>query len=173
MKKFTIFIVLLLTATFTWAQTADTQKVSMDAVAAYKKAEQDYANASMDLHRLNIRNQKRAIIQKAVTLTADQAKAFWPIYDKYEAALVKVNDIRYNMIKDYAANYETMTDEKAGELIAKATDFQDQRFALRKTYLNEAKTVLPAKLVARLYQLENQMDLLIDLDIASQVPLVK
>jgi len=173
MKKFTIFIALVLVAGFAWAQTAETQKASMDPVAAYKKAEKDYMNASIDLQRLNIRNQKRAIIQKAIPLTADQAKAFWPIYDKYEAALIKVNDIRFNMIKDYAAHYETMTDEKADELITKATDFQDQRFALRKTYLNEAKTVLPAKLVARLYQLENQMDLLVDLDIAAQVPLVK
>jgi hypothetical protein len=66
-----------------------------------------------------------------------------------------------------------MTDEKAAELIVRAVDFQDKRFALRKNYMGELKNVLPPRMVARLLQLENQTDLLIDLQIAAQVPLVK
>jgi hypothetical protein len=55
----------------------------------------------------------------------------------------------------------------------RAMDFQDKRSVLRKNYMTELKNVLPPRMVARLLQLENQTDLLIDLQIASEVPLVK
>ncbi|PWT92424.1 MAG: hypothetical protein C5B54_03545 [Acidobacteria bacterium] len=172
MKRFTILIVLFLGACFAFAQN-QTQSTKPDAVETYKKAQKDYMDASMDLDRLNIRQQKRDIIKKMIPFTDEQSKAFWPIYDKFEANYIKVNDIRYNLIKDYAANYDTMTDDKAAEFITKYIEFQDKRIALKRGYLSEIKSILPPKMVARLFQLENQMDLSVDLNIASQLPLVK
>jgi hypothetical protein len=144
-----------------------------DAMKAYQSATKAYEEASLDLQRAKLRENKRALIQKAVPLTEEQNKAYWPIYDKYEKELTKLNDQRLALIEDYAKNYETMTDEKAAELIVRAMDFQDKRTQLRRTYLGELKNVLTPKTVARLMQLENQTDLLIDLQIASEVPLVK
>ena len=149
------------------------QTATEDPVKAYQDAAKAYQDASLELQRVDLRSKKRALIQKAVPLTEEQSKAFWPIYEKYEKGLINVNDMRLAMIKDYAANYESMTDEKAAELIVRAVDFQDKRLALRKSYMDELKNVLPPRLVARLLQLENQTDLLIDLQIASEVPLVK
>jgi len=172
MKKATIFIVLFLVAGLASVQ-GQTQTASTDAVSAYKKAQKEYMDASMELTRSQIRQKKRDFIKQAIPFTDEQAKAFWPIYDKFEASYIKINDIRYSLIKDYAANYDAMTDEKASEFISRYSDFQDKRIALKKDYLTQVKGVLPPKLVARLFQLENQMDLAVDLDIASQLPLVK
>jgi len=170
MKRILILIMMLVAA-FAGRGYADISKE--DAVKAYVGAEKAYQDAALELQRIDLRKQKRALIQEAVPMTEEQDKAFWPLYDKYEKQLIQVNDARLAMIKDYAANYEKMTDEKAAELIMKAMDFQEKRLAARKTYFNDVKTFLPPKMVARLMQLENQTDLLIDLQIASEVPLVK
>ena len=52
-----------------------------------------------------------------LTLTDAEATKFWPVYDQYEADLVKINDAKYAAIKEYATNYDTLTDAKALELI--------------------------------------------------------
>ena len=170
MKRIFVLILLIFIATL---QLGSAQTSTEDAVAAYKDAAKTYQNASLELQRADLRAKKRTLIQKAVPFTEEQSKAFWPIYDNYEKELIKVNDSRLAMIKDYADHYESMTDEKAAELIMRAMDFQDKRFALRKSYMAGLRNVLPPRMVARLLQLENQTDLLIDLEIAAQVPLVK
>jgi len=170
MKKILALIFVLIA---TLLSTVNAQTSTDEAVKAYINAEKAYADATLELQRIDLRKQKKALIQKAVPMSEEQGKAFWPMYEKYEKELIKVNDTRLAMINEYAKNYESMTDEKAAELIMRAMDFQDKRFALRKSYLGDLKNILPPKMVARLLQLENQMDLLIDLQIASEVPLVK
>jgi hypothetical protein len=170
MKKLLILL-LMIAAAFVGRVSAEISKE--DAVKAYQGAEKAYQEAALELQRVDLRKQKRALIEQAVPMTEEQKKSFWPMYDKYEKQLIQLNDSRLALIKDYAANYEKMTDEKAAELIMKAMDFQEKRLAARKNYLGDLKTILPPKMVARLMQLENQTDLLIDLQIASEVPLVK
>lgn len=170
MKKISFLIVLILAI---WVCGISAQAQNDEALQAYKNAEKAYQDAALSLERIDLRAKKRALIQKAVPLTADQSKSFWPIYDKYEKELITVNDKRLAIIKDYAKHYESMTDEKAAELIVRSADFQDHRMALRRRYLTELRDVLSPRIVARLMQLENQTDLLIDLQIASEVPLMK
>lgn len=170
MKK-SLFVILFFFAICHHWSAAESAKE--EASTAFQNAAKAYQDAALELQRIDLRTKKRALIEKAVSLTPEQSKSYWPIYDKYEAELIKVNDKRLALIKDYANHYESMTDEKAAELIIRATDFQDHRMALRRRYLTELRDILPPRIVARLMQLENQTDLLIDLQIASEVPLVK
>ena len=170
MKRILILIMMLMAA-FAVSGYAEVSKE--DAVKAYQGAEKAYQEAALELQRVDLRKQKRILIEQAVPMTEEQKKSFGPVYDKYEKQLIQLNDSRLALIKDYAANYENMTDEKAAELIMKAMDFQEKRLAGRRSYFNDVKAFLPPKMVARLMQLENQTDLLVDLQIAAEVPLVK
>lgn len=170
MKTVTLLITLLLFAGAGWTQT---QTSKQDGVQSYKEATKAYQDATLELKRADIRTQKREIIRALFTLTDAQEKAFWPVYDNYEKELIKLNDDRYGVIKEYAANYATLTDAKAMELTTRALDFAQKRIVLRKTYMDNLIKVVPGIQVARLLQLENQMDLLIDLEIASEVPLAE
>ena len=172
MKNITLLALLFLTIGLCWTE-GQNQTSTQDAIKAYQDAQKTYQNASLELQRINLRTQKREIIKKAVTFTDQQSTAFWPVYDNYEKQLITLNDSRLAIIKDYAANYQTMTDEKAAELTDRAMDFQEKRLALMKSYQEDLKKILPAKTIARLMQLENQMGLLVDLQIASEIPLVK
>jgi hypothetical protein len=102
-------------------------------------------------------------------LKADQAANFWPIYDEYNSELTKLNDLRAANIKTYAQEYSRLTDEKANQLISEAFDHQKQRTKLLARYYDRVKQALGAITTARFVQVEPQLLLIIDTQIASSL----
>ena len=123
--------------------------------------------------RTDVKREKVAIVGDAMGFTADQAAKFWPIYKEYEAESGKVGDTLLVLIKDYAANYEKMTDQKAAQLASKMLQFQQQRLDLRKKYYDRLAKQISPVIAARFLQVDNRISLLIDLELASQIPLVE
>jgi hypothetical protein len=129
--------------------------------------------AYIELLRSDVKAKKVAIITEVMQFTEDEAKAFWPVYREYELDLAKLGDARLALIKDYAENYESLTDEKAKDLVNEVFKFEGKRTKLKKKYFKKLDRVLPSKTVAKFFQLENQILLLIDLQIASNLPMIK
>ena len=130
-------------------------------------------DAYIELLRSDVKTQKVAIVTEVMQFTNEEAKVFWPMYREYDFEQTKLGDARIELIKDYAENYETMTDQKAKELIDGALKLQGKRIKLKKKYFKKFNKVLPSKIVAKFFQLENQINLLIDLQIASELPFIK
>jgi hypothetical protein len=76
------------------------------------------------------------------------------------------------VVKDYAANFNTMTDEKADELVKSTQDIQKKRLDLNKKHQNEVRKVLSGVRAARYYQVHRQIQGLINLQIQSELPLI-
>jgi hypothetical protein len=95
------------------------------------------------------------------------------VYRNYENELSAMGDKRIALIKDYAANYNTMTNVKAEELIQGTFDFQDGRAKIQKKYAKEFGKILPATTVARFFQTERFITGLVDLQIMAELPLVE
>ena len=129
--------------------------------------------AYIELLRSDVKTKKVAIITEVMQFTNEEANAFWPVYREYEVELSKMGDARIALIRDYARNYDTMTDEKAKELIQRALKLEERRTKLKKRYFKKFDKALSSKTVAKFFQLENQINLLIDLQIASELPLIK
>jgi hypothetical protein len=127
----------------------------------------------IELLRSDIRTEKIAIITEVMQLEGEQSEAFWAVYKEYDHAMSKINDIRVAMIKDYAENFDKITDEKALEIAATWFEFQENRMALRKEYFKEFQEVLPAAAAAKFLQLDHQISLLIDLQVAAAIPLIQ
>jgi hypothetical protein len=144
------------------------QSAQSSATPTQKKNMQEY----IELMRSNVRDQKAEIMGSVMQLNAADAAKFWPIYSEYDAELAKVNDLRVANIKDYAANYTQMTDEKADELIQNAVNYRKQRAELLAKYYGQVKGALGAVTAARFAQIEDQLLLIIDLQIASSLPIV-
>jgi hypothetical protein len=142
-----------------------------NAEQAYQAALKAYDNAVLQLERSNVRSQKRAIIRKSISLNTEQSRNFWPIYDKYEAGLIKLNDQRLALIIDYVNHREDLSAEKATELINSAMQLQQQKQELKRAYVTDLGKVLTAKQALRLLLLENQFDVEIEAQIAAQIPL--
>ena len=124
------------------------------------------------LLRHNVRLEKTKLMGAMMELDADDAAKFWPIYRDYDAELTKVDDLRVQNIEDYAKAYNDMTDERADELVHSAMQFQQQRNELLARYYGKMKEALGAVTAARFLQVEHQLLLIIDLQIASRLPVV-
>jgi len=142
-----------------------------------KEPETDAQNKNLqeyiDLLRKDVRQQKSEIMGAVLALSANEASKFWPIYNEYDAQLTKLNDERIENIKEYARNYFELTDDKADELIQKALAYQKQRSELfAKTY-ERVKQAIGGIGAARFAQIEQQLLLIIDLQIASSLPVAQ
>ena len=121
--------------------------------------------------RADVRADKVAIITAAMQFNDQDSKAFWPVYRKYEADLMKVNDQRVALIKSYADKFTTMTDADAKTMIEQSLDFESGRTDIKKKYAKEfQKAGLSSLTVAKFIQLEHRLDLLLDIKLASELP---
>lgn len=135
-------------------------------------AEKKNIQAYIELIRSDVRQEKSQLMGVVMQLDAADAAKFWPLYSEYDAELTKVNDLRSNNIQEYARTYTQMTDAKADELIKTALDYQRQRSELLGRYFERVKQELGAITAARFVQIEHQLLLIIDLQIASSLPIV-
>lgn len=126
----------------------------------------------IELVRTDIQKQRVAIIGDAMQFSADEAAMFWPMYEEYEAERAEIGDQRMALIMDYADHFEMMTDEKATELGARALELEEARTALKKKYFKKLQSEMSPVTAARFLQVENQLTMVLDLQVASQVPLI-
>lgn len=142
------------------------------APSAMTEAQKKNIQAYVDLMRADVRDQKAEIMGSMMQLNIDDAAKFWPIYSEYDAELTKVNNLRVQNITDYAENYSQMTDEKADQLVQSSLDYQKLRGELLAKYYGRMKDALGAITAARFLMIEHQLLLIIDLQIASSLPIV-
>jgi hypothetical protein len=128
---------------------------------------------NMQLVREKIQTDKKLFIAQNMNLTESEAKVFWPVYENYQKDLAKLVDKTVKLVENYAANYQTMTEEAAKELINGYLAIEGERVTLMKSFLPKFRKVLPEKKVARYYQLENKIDAVVNYGLARQIPLVK
>lgn len=127
----------------------------------------------LELLRSDLKTARVAIFTEVLALSDSESTAFWPVYREYENELAVVGDKRIALIKDYAANYATMTNAKAEELQKGTFDLQDERSKVYRKYAKEFAKLLPATTVARFFQAERFVTGLVDLQIMSELPLVE
>ena len=129
--------------------------------------------AYVELLRSDLRTQKVAVITELMQFSDADDMAFWPIYREYELELGRLNDGRLRLIETYAQTYTKMTPATANELMVKALDLEAQRTVLKQKYYGKLKTALSPITAARAVQIENQIQLLIDLQVAASLPVVQ
>lgn len=131
------------------------------------------ADSYIEILKSELKTNKKTIITQTMEFTDQQSSLFWPIYGEMEKELDELNSERIANIKDFAANYDNMNDEKATELIKEAFDFQSDRVSLNEEYFTKFSEALSPTVAAKFMQLQNQMQLVVDLSIAANLPLVK
>jgi hypothetical protein len=136
-------------------------------------SQQQQLDKDVTLLRQDIRAKKKSLIAANLTLTPDQATQFWPVYDQYTVDLVRINDAKYALIKEYADTWGTITDDQAVSLIKRAIDVDTQVTQLRPKYIPIFNKVVPAKITATFFQIDRRVQAMIDLQLSAQLPLVQ
>lgn len=123
--------------------------------------------------RKDARTEANAIIGAYMKFSSDEAAKFWPLYKTYEERRKALIDERLAIIKEYAQNYSAMTDAKATDLMQRALALEAKSAEAKRGFLAELQKVLPAKTVARFYQVHTRLDTMVDLMFAQELPLVQ
>ena len=129
--------------------------------------------ADTELLRSDLRSQKIAVITEMMQFTEAEDTKFWPVYREYELELSRINDDRLALIESYAKVYDKMSASNADDLMVKALNLESRRTALKQKYYTKLKTAVSPLTAARALQIENQIQLLIDLQIAASLPVVE
>jgi hypothetical protein len=127
----------------------------------------------IQLLRRDLRSGKKQLIAANLTLTDAEATKFWPVYDQYAAEMTKVGDQKYALIKEYAQNYGSLKDAQAKSLIDRSLALDEAIAQLRIKYVPIVSAVLPGTKTATFFQIDRRITNLIDLQLASQIPLVQ
>jgi hypothetical protein len=126
--------------------------------------------AYAELLRSDVRTLKVAILTEVMGFTETEDRAFWPIYRDYDLEMSKLADERVRMIRDYAAEYGALSDERAASLATTALELETRRNAAKAKCYERVKTALTPRTALRFLQVEHQLQLLIDLQIAAALP---
>ena len=149
--------------------------IEKNAALAPAAGEPDAGNlrAFIELTRSDLKTQKAVIIAQNLPMTEEEAAEFWPLHRDYEAELSKLNDQKLALIVRYANNYMTMTDKEAAELAKATFNLEEKKTDLKRKYFKEFSKVMPATKAARFFQIENQLNMVLDLQVAASLPLIK
>jgi len=129
--------------------------------------------AFVELARSDLKTQKTLIIAQNIQFTDDEAVEFWPLHNQYNLELNKLLDERLQLLKEYVAIYQTMTNEQAVSLAKKVFSWEEKRTKLKRTWFNKFSKVVPARKAAQFFQIENQLNAALDLQLAACLPLIK
>jgi len=129
--------------------------------------------ALIELARSDLKTQKTLIIAQNIQFTDDEAVEFWPLHSQYNQALNQLLDERLQLLNEYAGIYQTMTDKQATAFAGKAFSWEEKRTRLKRTWFKKFSKVVPAKKAAQFFQIENQLNAALDLQLAAALPLIK
>jgi len=167
MQKKSIVTLLVMVCALTLVSTPMFAQAAQSAPPPHSVTDND-----IEMLRQDLRAQRKQITAQNMTLTADEATKFWPIFDQYRQQAIKINDDRWALIKDYAANYNTMTDAQAQTYITRSNSTDEQLSALRMKYVPVFEKVISARKTALWFQIDRRIDLLINLQLSSNIPMV-
>ena len=123
------------------------------------------------LLRKDLRAMKMQVIGQNMSMSDDEAQKFWPIYNHYVRDLSEVNDQKYALLKQYAEMWATMSDQDALIYVRHWLEADGEAQALRLKYVPVVSQVLPGRKAATFFQLDRRLNMIIDLQLFSQIPL--
>jgi hypothetical protein len=168
-------LALVLAAASLAAQQTQTQGTQAPATHVQDSARSRELNtdAYTQLLRADLSAKKEQIVRETMQLNDQQSAIFWPIYREYQSEQSKLTTEKLAIVTDYASNFSTMTDAKADQLAQQTIQLDEKRMALREKYYATMKKALSAVVAVRFFQVEHQLQLIVDLQIASNLPIIE
>jgi len=145
---------------------AQQQQVTVQKVITPTVTDED-----ITLLRKDLRAMKMQVIGQNMSLSDAEAQKFWPVYSHYVKDLSEVNNQKYALLKQYAEMWSTMTDEDAMIYVRHWLEADGEAQALRLKYVPVVSQVLPGKKAATFFQLDRRLNMIVDLQLFSQIPL--
>ena len=125
------------------------------------------------LTRSAVQAERQAIIATILQLDETERAVFWPLYQEYRNDLNAAINSRVDFLDQYFASYETLTDKEAVALLERHLAWEQEALKIRTKHAKKMSKALSGRTVAKFFQIENKMDIIIDYEMAGEIPLIK
>jgi len=138
------------------------------------QAQPDSARAYFEVLRSDFNGAKIRTLNQVMKLTPAEAEKFWPVYREYERQMAGVGDRKLAMIREFLAHNKdgTLNDANSKDLAERWLQNSRDRLDLWKKYHERISEALSPIRAGQFLQVENQMALFVDINIASEMPVV-
>ena len=136
-------------------------------------AEPVNVDQALSKFRNEMQSVRADLVAKGLTLSADQAAKFWPLFEQYQKEQNVIIDTQLKLIHTYATNYDKLTDADALAFVKGLLDRDGKMQALRATWLDKFQTVVSAGTAARVIQIDRRLSQFAQSELSSQIPLVR
>jgi hypothetical protein len=128
---------------------------------------------AVELTRSAIQAERQAILAANLDLDEKETAAFWPLYEEYRKDLESAINTRVDLLNQYFASYETLSDQEAIALLDQHIAWKKEVLKIRSSYAKKMRKALSGRTVARFFQIENKMDVIVEYEMAGEIPLIK
>ena len=129
-------------------------------------------DSDIQLLRSDVQADKNQIITHTMAFTDAESAAFWPVYRDFARDQQAIGDERVKLIKDYAQNYDKIDDAKAKDMSQRLLNIEAKMVNVRQEYWPKFEKALGAKRAAKFYQVDSRLSLIVNMQLASAIPLV-
>jgi hypothetical protein len=120
----------------------------------------------------NLQAKRADVMAKGLTLSADQAAKFWPLYEQFQGEQDAIVEGQIAATQAYAERFENLTDADALGYVGALLERDARMHDLRVKWLARFQTVVPAKLAARAMQLDRRLSQIAQAKVSAQIPLI-
>ncbi|MDI5949429.1 sensor of ECF-type sigma factor [Flavobacterium yafengii] len=115
---------------------------------------------SMKEKREQIKALKVAFFTTELDLTTNEAERFWPIYNTFDD---KQFELRHQKMKTYMrrmsdGSLDKITEKEANTFLSQIEDTEEELFLLRKKFMQNVRTILPAVKIVKLKKAEEDFN---------------
>jgi hypothetical protein len=125
------------------------------------------------LLRGDVSSMKKELIAAHLKLTGGESTRVWQVWEQYSAEMSKINGTKTAILKEYAQEYDALTDDQADDLIRRWLETDIEQAKLRQQFAGTFQTVLPGKKAATFLQLERRISMMMDVQLTSELPLAQ
>lgn len=129
-------------------------------------------NDELELFKTAFKIEKKVLFMEFLSLSKEESKDFWPVYDTYQLELSKTSTKRVALITKYAKEYENMSDEQADVLVIESFKIRAEREKLQRSYYKKFKKTHGAKRAAQFVQFERYVQTEIDAELNNSFRLI-
>jgi len=119
------------------------------------------------------RAERKAVVGQNMSLTDEESKAFWPLYDEYEGKMDRIEDRHVREIKEFANHFQTLTNADARKKLNEVMAIATSRLNVQSAYIPKFRAIMDDVKVTRFFQIDNKLRALVQCQIAQIVPLAE
>ena len=118
-----------------------------------------------------IQSDKKGLVAKSMSLTPEEEKKFWPLYDTFQRELEVPQRASTRALLDYISAGHQLTDANAKRIAEQVLAATVDEARLQQKHFRQLLKVLPAAKAARYMQIENKIQAVVHYESAKAIPL--